>query len=53
MRGIAAYRPLVQVALDYALQGLTTLDEVRRLAGSLDEFRDAGLLGDPLHPGTE
>lgn len=48
----ARYRPLAQVALDDALKGLTTLDEVRRLAGSLDEFRDAGLLGDPLQHGA-
>jgi MSHA biogenesis protein MshE len=45
------YRPLVAVALDYALQGITSLDEVRRLAGTIDEFRDADLLGDPLQHG--
>lgn len=42
------YRPLAIAALDEALKGVTTLDEVRKLAGALDEFRDADLIGDPL-----
>ena len=52
IRENAAYKPLVRVALDYALQGVTSLNEVRRLAGALDEFRDADLLGDPLQHGV-
>lgn len=47
------YRPLAMAALDEALKGVTTLDEVRKLAGSLDEFRDAELLGDPLQHGMQ
>lgn len=34
------YRPLVDSALDYALQGITSLSEVLRLAGELDEAED-------------
>ncbi|HEX7047366.1 MAG TPA: GspE/PulE family protein, partial [Gammaproteobacteria bacterium] len=52
MRENKAYRPLVNVALEYALQGITGMEEVRRLAGALDEFRDADLLGDPLNHGV-
>ncbi len=37
------FRSLVQCALDYAGQGITSLDEVIRLAGGLDELRDANL----------
>jgi MSHA biogenesis protein MshE len=33
------YRPLAMVALDYARDGTTTLDEVIRIAGALDEVR--------------
>lgn len=51
MQDQVGYRPLVLVALDKALQGVTTLDEVRKLAGALEEFRDAELLGDPIQHG--
>ena len=51
LRNHPEFRPLIKVALDYALQGITSLDEVRKLAGALDEFRDADLLGDPLEHG--
>jgi MSHA biogenesis protein MshE len=44
------YRTLVQMAADYALKGITSVREVMRLAGALDEFRDADLLDDPLSP---
>lgn len=47
------YRPLALAALDEALKGVTTLDEVRKLAGALDEFRDADLIGDPLQHGFQ
>lgn len=36
------YRPLVQCALDYAVEGITSLEEVIRLAGGLDELQDTG-----------
>ena len=42
------FKSLVQMAAEYALQGVTSLHEVKRLAGSLDEFMDADLLDDPL-----
>lgn len=32
-----AFRPLLQCALDYAIQGVTSLDEVIRLAGGVEE----------------
>ncbi|MEJ2686990.1 MAG: GspE/PulE family protein [Gammaproteobacteria bacterium] len=35
-RAQPGYRPLVLNALDYARQGVTTLDEVMRLSGSID-----------------
>jgi MSHA biogenesis protein MshE len=35
------YRPLLDCALDYAREGITSLDEVIRLAGGLDELRDS------------
>lgn len=36
-----SFRSLVHCALDYAAQGITTIDEVIRLAGGLEELRDA------------
>ena len=43
------FRTLVQCALDYAAQGITSLDEVIRLAGGLEELRDARLdAGEPI-----
>ncbi|MDX1444200.1 MAG: GspE/PulE family protein [Gammaproteobacteria bacterium] len=42
------FKSLVQMASEYALQGVTSLHEVKRLAGSLDEFMDSDLLDDPL-----
>jgi len=53
MQEHGGYRPLALAAMDDALKGVTTLDEVRRLAGALDEFRDAALLGDPLQHGFQ
>ncbi|MCG5514375.1 GspE/PulE family protein [Ectothiorhodospira shaposhnikovii] len=41
------YRPLLQCALDYAEQGITTLDEVMRLAGGLDDHREATTIEPP------
>lgn len=35
------YRPLLDCAMDYAIEGVTSLEEVIRLAGGLDELRDA------------
>lgn len=35
------YRSLVLCALDYAMQGLTSLEEVMKLAGGVAELRDA------------
>jgi len=40
------YRPLIDCALDYARQGITSLEEVIRLAGGIDELRDSAM--DPL-----
>ncbi len=40
VRARGGYRTLVQCALDYAGQGITSLDEVIRLAGGLDELKD-------------
>ncbi|MEM9057620.1 MAG: GspE/PulE family protein [Pseudomonadota bacterium] len=34
------YRPLAACALDYAVQGQTTLDEVMRIAGGMDALAD-------------
>lgn len=48
IESLEGYRPLVREALDYALAGVTSLDEVRRLAGALDAFLDPQLIGDPL-----
>jgi MSHA biogenesis protein MshE len=36
----SGYRPLLQCALDYAAEGITSLDEVVRLAGGLDVLLD-------------
>ncbi|NIR58087.1 MAG: type II/IV secretion system protein, partial [Gammaproteobacteria bacterium] len=41
-RAQPGYRPLVRVALDYAAEGVTSLDEVIRLAGEPDESVTAG-----------
>ncbi|HET6725133.1 MAG TPA: GspE/PulE family protein [Gammaproteobacteria bacterium] len=35
-----SFRPLLASALDYAIAGVTSLEEVLRLAGGLDELRD-------------
>lgn len=43
------YRPLGQCAMDYALQGITTLEEVARVTASAD----AGLLPDKALAGAE
>jgi MSHA biogenesis protein MshE len=37
-RASAGYRPLAHAALDYALQGTTSLGEVLRIGGELDEL---------------
>ncbi|MHB1240409.1 MAG: GspE/PulE family protein [Gammaproteobacteria bacterium] len=34
------FRPLARCALDYAEQGLTTVEEVLRVAGETDDYRD-------------
>ncbi len=36
----AGYRPLIHCALDYAIAGITSLEEVIALAGGLDELRE-------------
>jgi MSHA biogenesis protein MshE len=36
------FKPLLAAGMDYAIAGVTSLDEVLRLAGGLDELRDAG-----------
>jgi MSHA biogenesis protein MshE len=47
------YRPLIDCALDYAREGVTSIEEVIRLAGGLDELRDTEMdpfqLGDEVH----
>jgi len=40
-RSHKGYRPLLDCALDYAREGITSLDEVIRLAGGLDELLDS------------
>jgi len=40
-RNRKSYRPLLDCALDYAREGITSLEEVIRLAGGLDELRDS------------
>lgn len=40
-RSRPGYRPLIDCALDYARAGITSLDEVVRLAGGLDELLDS------------
>ncbi|WP_376695290.1 GspE/PulE family protein [Wenzhouxiangella sp. EGI_FJ10305] len=35
------YRPLIDCAIDYAREGITSLEEVVRLAGGLDELLDS------------
>ena len=40
-RSRKGYRPLIFCALDYALDGITSLEEVTRLAGGLDELLDS------------
>ncbi|RFF28289.1 MULTISPECIES: GspE/PulE family protein [unclassified Wenzhouxiangella] len=40
------YRPLIDCALDYAREGITSLEEVIRLAGGLDELLDSQM--DPI-----
>lgn len=37
------YRPLLHCALDYATAGITSIDEVVRLAGGLDELQDSAM----------
>ncbi|HET7306365.1 MAG TPA: GspE/PulE family protein [Gammaproteobacteria bacterium] len=39
-RNRPAFKPLLACALNYAIAGITSLDEVLRLAGGLDELRD-------------
>ena len=39
-RSRKGYRPLLQCALDYAAAGITSLDEVTRLAGGIDALLD-------------
>jgi MSHA biogenesis protein MshE len=39
-RSRQGYRPLLDCAMDYAMEGVTSLEEVIRLAGGLDELRD-------------
>ena len=39
-RNRKGYRPLLDCALDYAREGITSLEEVIRLAGGLDELLD-------------
>jgi MSHA biogenesis protein MshE len=38
-----SYVPLMRCALDYANEGVTTIDEVIRIAGGLDETADLGV----------
>ncbi len=45
-RSRKGYRPLLDCALDYAREGITSLEEVIRLAGGLDELLDTRM--DPL-----
>ncbi|WP_376690402.1 GspE/PulE family protein [Wenzhouxiangella sp. EGI_FJ10409] len=45
------YRPLIDCALDYARAGITSLEEVVRLAGGLDELLDSKM--DPPSPVEE
>jgi MSHA biogenesis protein MshE len=40
-RNRKGYRPLLDCALDYAREGITSLEEVTRLAGGLDELLDS------------
>jgi MSHA biogenesis protein MshE len=40
-RNRKGYRPLIDCALDYAREGITSLEEVVRLAGGLDELLDS------------
>ncbi|NBB91651.1 MAG: MSHA biogenesis protein MshE [Gammaproteobacteria bacterium] len=40
-RNRPGYRPLIDCALDYAREGITSLEEVIRLAGGLDELLDS------------
>ncbi|MDX1455144.1 MAG: GspE/PulE family protein [Gammaproteobacteria bacterium] len=42
------FKSLVHHAMDYALEGVTTINEVMRLAGALEEFRDPAMLDDVL-----
>ena len=47
----AHFRPLARNALDYARAGITTLDEVVRIAGEVEEFEErAGLEPTPEEP---
>jgi len=50
-RSSAGYRPLIDCALDYARAGITSLEEVIRLAGGLDELLDSKM--DPPGIGDE
>jgi MSHA biogenesis protein MshE len=55
-RAQKGYRPLHRCALDYAIGGITSLAEVMRLAGGLDELLDQEIGGLPqaiLEPSTQ